>query len=161
MNLKDAFRALAALTVFVLCVTPAPAFAGTIYKWTDDQGKVHFGDRPPARETAEPVKLRPINTYTAPPIVETAPIDPGLANLAAGELLLFSAPWCGHCQTAKRYLREHGIAYTELDVEASADARRRFERPGGRGLPLFVHGQRRLTGFSPESFERFWSPRSN
>lgn len=36
----------------------SPALAGEIYKWTDENGKVHFGDRP-AGENAEKVVVQP------------------------------------------------------------------------------------------------------
>ena len=34
-----------------------PVFAGEIYRWVDDQGRVHFGDTPP--DNAERVELAP------------------------------------------------------------------------------------------------------
>jgi len=34
------------------------AWAGDIYRWTDADGQVHYGDRPTSR-SAEPVQLRP------------------------------------------------------------------------------------------------------
>ncbi|WP_018871709.1 DUF4124 domain-containing protein [Thioalkalivibrio sp. ALJ16] len=37
----------------------APAFASAdVYRWTDDQGNVHFGDRPPEGRTSESVDVR-------------------------------------------------------------------------------------------------------
>ncbi len=36
-----------------------PAAAGGIYKWTDETGQVHFGDRPPAGTPAENAEPRP------------------------------------------------------------------------------------------------------
>jgi len=40
-----------------------PAMADTIYKWTDAQGTVHFGERPPQGVQAEQVS---VNTRSAP-----------------------------------------------------------------------------------------------
>lgn len=34
----------------VLAVTALAAPAGSVYKWTDKNGKVHYGDRPPEKE---------------------------------------------------------------------------------------------------------------
>lgn len=42
------------LLVFLLL--PLPTMAG-VYKWTDANGQVHFGDRPPAEKTAEEVTI--------------------------------------------------------------------------------------------------------
>ena len=36
-----------------------PATAGSVYKWTDEQGRVHFGDRPPAAATVMRLDIRP------------------------------------------------------------------------------------------------------
>jgi hypothetical protein len=36
-----------------------PAAAGSIYKWTDEQGQVHFGDKPPAGATVTQEEHRP------------------------------------------------------------------------------------------------------
>ena len=38
---------MAGLTALALTVSGA-AFADNIYKWTDDEGNVHYGDAPPA-----------------------------------------------------------------------------------------------------------------
>ncbi|MDD3447643.1 MAG: DUF4124 domain-containing protein [Gammaproteobacteria bacterium] len=44
----------------LLLVLAAPAVAGGIYRWTDAQGQVHFGDRPPAGAgEALPLTSRP------------------------------------------------------------------------------------------------------
>jgi Domain of unknown function (DUF4124) len=40
-------------------VISMPAAAGSVYKWTDDQGQVHFGDKPPAGVTATQEEVRP------------------------------------------------------------------------------------------------------
>ena len=42
------------LIVFLLL--PLPTMAG-VYKWTDTNGQVHFGDRPPAEKPAEEVTI--------------------------------------------------------------------------------------------------------
>ncbi len=47
-----------------------------IYKWIDEQGKVHFTDNPPNNKPAEEVKLQ-INTYSS---VEIKPLVERLAR---------------------------------------------------------------------------------
>jgi len=43
----------------ILCFLILPLLmAGGIYKWTDENGKVHFGDRPADINKAETVKIR-------------------------------------------------------------------------------------------------------
>ncbi|MBI1733449.1 MAG: DUF4124 domain-containing protein [Gammaproteobacteria bacterium] len=43
------------------CATPISALADEIYRWVDAQGRVHFGDKPPA-EGAERVEVKPAPT---------------------------------------------------------------------------------------------------
>ena len=42
----------------LLAATPAMAFAASVYKWTDEDGVTHFGDRQPTGQQAESVSIR-------------------------------------------------------------------------------------------------------
>lgn len=46
----------------------APPAHGEVYRWVDDQGRLHFGDKPPNRETANsvPIISRPTPATPAP-----------------------------------------------------------------------------------------------
>ncbi len=50
----NARRLVIALTTLVLALG-GPALANEIYKWTDDEGNVHYGDRPSGEPTEERV----------------------------------------------------------------------------------------------------------
>jgi len=54
-----------------LSLSGAAPGASDVCKWSDAEGRVHFGDRPPAQSDAQPVTLR-INTYSQPEIVREA-----------------------------------------------------------------------------------------
>jgi mycoredoxin len=55
------------------------------------------------------------------------------------DLLVYSAPWCPDCRTAKRFLEKHGIAYKEVDIEATPGAADEVIRQTGkRAIPQFV-----------------------
>lgn len=43
------------IIMLALLATPSGA---DVYKWTDAQGKVHYGDRPPALNTPKPLNLQ-------------------------------------------------------------------------------------------------------
>ena len=52
---------------------------------------------------------------------------------------MYSAQWCRDCRAAKRYLDEHGIAFTEIDIEADrAAADLVLAHVGKRAIPQFV-----------------------
>ena len=55
------------------------------------------------------------------------------------DLLVYSAPWCPDCRTAKRFLEKHGISYKEIDIEATPGAADEVIRQTGkRAIPQFV-----------------------
>jgi glutaredoxin len=55
------------------------------------------------------------------------------------KLTLYSAPWCRDCREAKRFLEQHQIAYTEIDIESTPGAADELLRHvGKRAIPQFV-----------------------
>jgi glutaredoxin len=136
-----------ALIMALIVQTPLSAGAGGIHRWTDPDGSVHYGDRPPAAAESEVVKLQ-INTYSSP----------GIEALEAvfrteDKVVMYSATWCGVCKRAKRYFEDRRIPFTEYDVETSAKGKRDYLKLGARGVPVILVGRRRLNGFSPAMFE--------
>ena len=61
-----------ALTALALLLTLFAADAD-VYRWTDDKGVVHYGDKPP-KEGVKPVELPPLQTYS--PAVTASPPAP-------------------------------------------------------------------------------------
>ncbi len=54
-------------------------------------------------------------------------------------LLLYSASWCRDCREAKRFLEQHGIPFTEVDIEETPGAAEEVLRHvGKRAIPQFV-----------------------
>lgn len=55
------------------------------------------------------------------------------------ELLVYSAPWCPDCRTAKRFLEKHGIPFREINIEITPGASDEvIRRTGKRAIPQFV-----------------------
>ncbi len=55
------------------------------------------------------------------------------------ELTIYSAPWCGDCREAKRWLAKHNIAFKEINIEEVAGAAEEIvRRTGKRAVPQFV-----------------------
>lgn len=67
-----------------------------------------------------------------------------------GEVILYATSWCGYCAKTREFLGERGIAYTEHDIEKSADARRAYEALGGRGVPLLKVNDTVIHGYNPQ-----------
>lgn len=147
---------LAALLAFA--ATPA---APQVFKWTDAQGKVHYGDKPPEDAKTQQIKVD-AKSYDGPPqITDWASIlrrpakgESLQPRASSGGLTMFSAVWCGPCKRAKAYMAQKGIAYRDVDVEASEANAKEFATYGGGGVPLFISGDKAMRGFSPGSIEQ-------
>ncbi len=135
----------------VLATILLPSLAhAEIHRWTDSEGNVHFGDRPPVAVEAEVVRLR-VNTYSSPGIEALAEVFQ-----ADDSVVMYSASWCGVCKKARRYFQDRRIGFTEYDVETSSRGKRDFKKLGARGVPVILVGRQRLNGFSPATFENIY-----
>jgi glutaredoxin len=56
------------------------------------------------------------------------------ASPPAGGVVLYCTRWCGDCQRARIWLQEHGIKYTEVDVNANPAAARKVRQWAGGNL---------------------------
>jgi mycoredoxin len=73
-------------------------------------------------------------------------------------IVMYTTPWCRDCRSAKAFLRERGVPFTEVDIEADGEAARLVMalNGGNRSVPTLdvegtvVSGDR----FDPERFER-------
>lgn len=152
----SALRVAIVLAAFGLAVLPA---AGQVYKWTGPDGRTHYGDRPPEDTKKEELRIgvqsfggpAEIDTWTR--ILKRAPaVD--TSKPASSAVTMFSASWCPHCKRAKAYFAQKGVAFREIDIEASEAGQREFKSYGGNGVPLIIVGDKRMRGFSPEAMDR-------
>ncbi|HEY3988659.1 MAG TPA: glutaredoxin family protein [Acidobacteriaceae bacterium] len=66
------------------------------------------------------------------------------------QVLVYSAAWCRDCREAKRFLEEHQIAYTEIDIEQVPGAAQEVLRHvGKRAIPQFVVDGRWVQPYRP------------
>jgi glutaredoxin len=140
------------LVAVVLTLAAGSSAAQTIYRWTDEQGRVQYSNEPPANARTRPVADR-INSIAAPAQVSQSAAPPGKAAYEPGPVVMYSTSWCGYCAKARAYFASKRIRYQEYDIEKSAAANAEFKRLGGRGVPLILHGGQSMSGFSQQSFE--------
>ncbi len=141
------------LAASITLLAAGAAAAQGIYRWTDANGKIHYGTAPPAHAKAAMVRDR-VSSYDGPVQVQRTPAAAkGAAAVAAGPVVMYATDCCGYCAKARAYFARKRIAYVEHDVEKSPAANAEFKRLGGRGVPLIVHGGQTLRGFSEQGFE--------
>ena len=122
-----------------------------ILKWTDSDGRVHFGDKPPPGAETSIVEVR-INTYESPNIEALQEIlNP------KDKVVMYSAVWCGVCKKAKKYFRENNIPYKDYDIDKSSKGKKDYKKLGAKGVPVILVGKKRLNGFSAATFESIYN----
>ncbi len=123
-----------------------------IYKWVDENGEAHFGDRETTEHAAEKVDVK-INTIDSVTVQKT----PAPAPVAAKkDVVLYTAEWCSVCRKARAYMKENKIPFKEYDVEKSDKGRRDFKKLKGDGVPIILVGDQRMDGFSPGNFDSLY-----
>jgi glutaredoxin len=55
------------------------------------------------------------------------------------QLTVYSAFWCPDCRVAKRFLQQHNIPFTDVDIETTPGAAEEvIKHTGKRAIPQFV-----------------------
>ncbi len=132
-----------------------------IHKWMDEDGKIHYGDRPPESGEIEQLEIS-VESFSS---VEVRNLDEGdIAVLGdtqvqqgeAKKVVMYSTENCGYCKKAKAYFNASKISFTERDINKSAAAKRQWKNLNGTGVPLILVGERKMRGFSVSSFEKIY-----
>ncbi|MEN4012596.1 MAG: glutaredoxin domain-containing protein [Bellilinea sp.] len=77
-------------------------------------------------------------------------------------VIVFTTPTCTYCNLAKRYLRDKGIRFKEVDVSRdSAAARDMVKRSGQMGVPVLDIGGKIVVGFDRLKIEKILGIKSN
>lgn len=146
----------AALTAFLLTLLTAAVAQAEVYRWVGEEGTVHYSGQPGGDgNQAERVDMPEVNTADG---VDVSAAEPGSSSTAAGggEVVLYSASWCGYCDKARAYFKRNDIPFTEYDVEDSRKGRRDYAQMDTNSVPVILIGDKRMVGFSADRFERLY-----
>jgi glutaredoxin 3 len=70
-------------------------------------------------------------------------------------VILFTTPTCTYCRAAKKYLREHGVPFKDVDVSRdSSAARDMVRRSRQQGVPVIDIGGKIVVGFDRPKVDR-------
>ncbi len=135
------------LLIALLCAGLVHAQAA--YRWVDKDGKVHYGDRPPAAATGKAQELKlsapaaeQQMSFTMRQAVENFPVT-----------LYVSADCGAGCKDAGAYLRKRGIPFSEKTVATQEDSAELSKLIGGQPVvPVLKVGGKTRTGFEEGSW---------
>jgi thioredoxin reductase (NADPH) len=85
-----------------------------------------------------------------------AAIDRAVAETAHPRVRMYTTSWCPDCSVAKRYLRQLGVDYEEIDIEETPGAAELVEiwSGGYRTVPTFVVGDAVVVDFDRDALDR-------
>lgn len=135
----------------LLALFAGAVFAQSTYRWVDQDGKVHFGDRPPPAKAAREVEQK---KYSTP--ATTKPLS--FENRRAAEaspVTLFVAPECAAlCKQGRDYLDKRGIPYSEKSLASTQDINEMRTKLGGGDVvvPVLQVGSKYSRGFLESSW---------
>jgi glutaredoxin 3 len=62
---------------------------------------------------------------------------------------------CPHCTRAKKFLKEHGIKFKEINISTYPQAARELkEKTGQTGVPVILFGSHKIVGFDENKLKR-------
>ncbi len=153
-------RSTAWLLAGVLLVAAA-ASAQTVYKSVGPDGKIVYSDHPPTTGRLEKTMKFELASSALPASAasymeqfrKTHPNGSLPAEVGKG-VTLYSAVWCGYCKQAKAWLGAHGVAYTNVDIDAPGGMAALAQASGGStGVPVLVVDGKKMTGFSSSAYD--------
>jgi glutaredoxin len=128
----------------------AGAAAAQLYRWTDEQGRVHITDSPPPSSAKNVQKKKP----GAPSAIESQmPFE--LAQAVRDfPVVLYTSPNCKEgCDAARATLNKRAVPFKEVQVW-DQDTNEELKRvSGGNDVPTLVVGRSVHRGFEQASYD--------
>jgi len=160
-------RQVTVVVLVMLC--SAIACQAEMYKW-EENGVVTFKDTPPPASKKRKVRVYQDNDFAAAPPAPApsknsrnsspSPSQPPQSAAKkserfSGTIEMYATSWCGYCVAAENYMKSKNYSYVKYDIEKDSAAKQRHKELGGRGVPLIIIGNNRMSGFSPENLEYY------
>ena len=128
----------------------ASAAAQQMYRWTDQNGRVHITDTPPP---ASAKNVRKSSTSAAPQADAQTPFDVALA-MKDYPVSLYTSPVCKEaCQKARDHLNRRGIPFKEVQVWNVETAEELKRVSGGDQVPVMLVGNSVQKGFESIAYD--------
>lgn len=71
-------------------------------------------------------------------------------------VIVFSTPTCTYCNMAKKYFRDKGIRFKDVDVSRDSHAARDMvRRSGQQGVPVIDIGGKIVVGFDRPRIDKY------
>lgn len=75
-------------------------------------------------------------------------------DMVKDQITVFSRNNCMQCKMVKRFLKEHGVAFTEINIDEKPTARAALINAGYKTLPVVKANEFTFTGFQPDQLRK-------
>lgn len=131
------------LLLACLALMPSVAQAAGLYRWVDANGKVHYGDVPPA----DGVQVEAMKFPAAAAPVADLPYETRRAQQNF-PVILYVADNCAEpCDEARKLLNQRGIPFSEKKLVTQEDIDAFKAQSGSDSTPTLAVGRTFLKGF--------------
>lgn len=125
-----------------------------VYRITGPDGKVTFSDRPPPDAKATPAQSVAIGGGNGS---GTAGLPMEVRNAANKyPVTLYTATGCAPCDSARSYLRQRGVPFSENTVNTREDVAALQRLSGASNLPFMTIGAQHVPGFSEAEWSQYF-----
>lgn len=69
------------------------------------------------------------------------------------DVKIYTSNTCPYCVSAKDYLNEKGVEYTERNVQTDKEARKELMAMGHMGVPVLIIDGEELVGFDKDKID--------
>lgn len=157
-------NAVVTTAIVLYLLNPASWVQAEVFKWIDAEGKIHYSDKKPENQSVKQIKIQP---HRSSATVESSSLEKNLNSKESTgtdkkpykkkhKITMYAASWCSYCKTARAYFKKNNISFSEYDIEKNTNARKRYEKFGGTGVPLLVAKRKHMQGFSEAKFESWY-----
>lgn len=136
------------LLLACLVLTPSGVQAGELYRWVDTQGKVHYGDAPPADAT----QIESRKFSAAPSPGEDLSYEARRAQQNFPVTLYVAENCTEYCDRARNLLIERGIPFAEKVLQTQEEIDVFKALSGSDSVPTLAVGRSFLKGFLAEQW---------
>jgi glutaredoxin len=119
--------------------------------------QTHFAQRSPRGFAVQPKLARCFFAFVFAFAALAAFVYTPVARADADKVIFFATDWCPYCKQARAYMQRKNVDYIEKDIEKDPAHRAEYDRHGGKGVPLFVMGDKTQFGFTPRAFDEMYA----
>jgi glutaredoxin len=121
------------------------------YRWIDASGQTNYGDFPPA----DARDLKRVDSRAAAGADATAALPFELRRaIARYPVILYSSDDCKPCDSARVFLRNRGVPFSERLVDGSDDVSELKRLTGVETVPVLALGNQMQAGFDAAAWTR-------